>query len=38
METIVRAYVFEKSACTFTYTNSLGSLCGHLRLISKYVT
>ena len=38
METIVRAYVFEKSAYTFTYIISLGSLCGHLRLISKYVT
>ena len=38
METTVRAYVFEKSAYTITYIISLGSLCGHLRLISKYVT
>ena len=37
METIVRAYVLEKSAYTFTDINSLGSLCGHLRLISKHV-
>ena len=38
METIVRACVVKKSAYTFTYINSLGSVCGHLRLISKYVT
>ena len=38
METIVRAHVFKKSACTlkvFYLYNSLGSLCGHLRFISK---
>ena len=38
METVERACVFKKSADTFTYINSLGSVCGHLRLISKYVT
>ena len=38
MGTIVRAFVFKKSAFTFNYVNSLGSVCGHLRLISKYVT
>ena len=38
METTVRACVLKKSAYTFTYTNSLGSVYGHLRLVSKYVT
>ena len=38
METIVRVCVLNKSAYTFTYINSLGSVNGYLRLIPKYVT
>ena len=38
MKMIVRTYVFKKSTFTFTYIDSLGSVCGHLRLISLNVT
>ena len=38
METIVCTCVLKKSSYTFTNIIFLGSVCGHLRLISKYVT